>query len=137
METWPWPALFGGMMLGASATLLLLFNGRVAGISGIVAGILNPKPGEFSWRLLFLVGMVFAGVIAPGLGFRLPPSLPVSSLGMLAVAGVLVGMGTKLANGCTSGHGICGMGRFSKRSVVATLVFMATAFTTVYVRVHG
>lgn len=137
MESWPWQALLGGMMLGGSAVLLLLFNGRVAGISGIVAGILKPQPGEFSWRLLFLMGMVCAGLIAPLLGFALPQSLPVSSLSLLAVAGLLVGMGTKLANGCTSGHGICGMGRFSKRSLVATLVFMATAFATVFVRVHG
>ncbi|MBV1840967.1 MULTISPECIES: YeeE/YedE family protein [Photobacterium] len=136
METWPWHALFGGMMLGASATILLLFNGRVAGISGILSGILKPQQGDVSWRLLFVIGMVAAGLCAPLMGFSLPQALPVSSLGLLAVAGLLVGIGTKLANGCTSGHGICGMGRFSKRSLVATMVFMATAIATVFLRFH-
>lgn len=132
----PWDALAGGMLLGLSAVLLLVVNGRVAGISGILAGLLKPAKGEFSWRLLFVIGMVAAGLAAPLLGFALPASLPVTSSLWLVVAGLLVGMGTKLANGCTSGHGICGMGRLSKRSIVATCVFMATAIVTVFIRLH-
>jgi hypothetical protein len=133
----PWDALLGGMLLGLSAALLLIVNGRVAGISGIVAGLLKPVKGEFAWRLLFVVGMVSAGLAAPLLGFALPESLPVTSSLWLAIAGLLVGMGTKLANGCTSGHGICGMSRLSKRSIVATCIFMATAIITVFIRLHG
>ncbi|OLQ77694.1 hypothetical protein BIT28_04945 [Photobacterium proteolyticum] len=133
----PWSALAGGMLLGLSATLLLIVNGRVAGISGIVAGLLKPIKGGFSWRLLFVVGMISAGFVAPMLGFVLPESLPVTSSAWLIVAGLLVGMGTKLANGCTSGHGICGMSRLSKRSIVATCIFMVTAVITVFIRFHG
>ena len=132
----PWDALLGGMLLGISASVLLLFNGRIAGISGIVSGVLKPSEGEFSWRLLFVVGMVTSGLLAPLLGFALPETLPVSSFFWVAVAGLLVGIGTKVGNGCTSGHGICGMGRLSKRSIVATCVFMAVAIATVFVRLH-
>jgi len=126
-----------GMLLGLSAALLLIVNGRIAGISGILAGLLKPVKGEFSWRLLFVIGMISAGFFAPLMGFVLPESLPVTSSLWLVAAGLLVGMGTKLANGCTSGHGICGMSRLSKRSIVATCTFMATAIITVFIRLHG
>lgn len=132
----PWDALIGGMLLGLSASLLLVVNGRVAGISGVLAGLLKPMKGEFSWRLLFVMGMVAASLIAPVLGFELPASLPMNTSVWLVVAGLLVGLGTKLANGCTSGHGICGMGRLSKRSIIATCVFMASAIITVFIRLH-
>ncbi|PSW05605.1 YeeE/YedE family protein [Photobacterium lipolyticum] len=132
----PWTALAGGMLLGLSASLLLVVNGRIAGISGILAGLLKPTNNEFSWRLLFVSGMLVAGLISPWLGFILPESLPVTSTLWVVVAGLLVGMGTKLGNGCTSGHGICGMGRLSKRSIVATCIFMATAVATVFIRLH-
>lgn len=132
----PWAALGGGMLLGLSAALLLVANGRIAGISGIVAGLLKPQKGEFSWRLLFVLGMVAGGVLAPLLGVDFPQySSELTSLSLVA-AGLLVGLGTKLANGCTSGHGICGMGRLSKRSIVATCVFMAVAIATVFIRFH-
>ncbi|ELR65525.1 Putative transmembrane protein [Photobacterium marinum] len=133
----PLNALLGGMLLGVSAVLLLMVNGRVAGISGIVAGLLKPQKGEFSWRFLFVLGMILAGLIAPYLGFDFPQTLPVTSTLMLVIAGLLVGLGTKLGNGCTSGHGICGVGRLSKRSIVATGVFMAAAAITVFIRLHS
>ncbi|MGF1683615.1 YeeE/YedE family protein [Photobacterium minamisatsumaniensis] len=132
----PWDALFGGMLLGVSAVLLLVMNGRVAGISGIVSGLLKPKQGEISWRALFVVGMVVSGGLAPFIGFEVPETLPVSSWLWVSIAGLLVGIGSKLGNGCTSGHGICGMGRLSKRSIVATCTFMAVAMLTVFVRLH-
>ncbi|GHA51864.1 YeeE/YedE family protein [Photobacterium aphoticum] len=131
-----WQPLAGGMLLGLSAALLLLMNGRIAGISGIVSGLLKPAKGEWQWRLLFVVGMLISGAAMPLFDVTFPSSLPVSSWGMVALAGLLVGIGTKLGNGCTSGHGICGMGRLSKRSIVATCVFMAVAILTVFIRIH-
>ncbi|MGF1700105.1 YeeE/YedE family protein [Photobacterium makurazakiensis] len=132
----PWDALFGGMLLGISAVLLLVMNGRIAGISGIVSGLLTPKNGETNWRVLFVIGMVISGAIAPFIGFDVPEILPVSSWFWVAIAGLLVGIGSKLGNGCTSGHGICGMGRLSTRSIAATCTFMAVAMLTVFVRLH-
>ncbi|MBC7002234.1 YeeE/YedE family protein [Photobacterium sp. BZF1] len=132
----PWDALVGGILLGISASGLLLLNGRIAGISGIVSGLLTPKQGEVSWRLLFVIGMLASGLLAPAVGFTLPETLPVSSFFWVGLAGLLVGIGTKVGNGCTSGHGICGMGRLSKRSIVATCIFMAVAIATVFVRLH-
>ncbi len=135
----PWEALFGGMLLGLSATLLLLVNGKIAGISGIVSGLLSRTPRNsihiVKWRGLFLVGMVAGGAL---MSAYLDISLPdySSSMPWLFVAGFLVGVGTKLGNGCTSGHGICGIGRLSKRSMVATGVFMAVAMVTVFIRLH-
>ena len=132
----PWDALAGGVLLGISASGLLLLNGRIAGISGIVSGLLASKQGEVSWRLLFVIGMMASGLLAPVVGFTLPETLPVSSFFWVGLAGLLVGVGTKIGNGCTSGHGICGMGRLSKRSIVATCIFMAVAIATVFVRLH-
>ncbi|EGQ9630819.1 YeeE/YedE family protein [Vibrio cholerae] len=132
----PWDSLIGGMLLGISATLMLLMNGKIAGISGILTGLLTPKSRDFAWRLLFVVGMVCGGVIgARLLGHHVPTDFGVSGV-VLAAAGLLVGVGTRLANGCTSGHGICGIGRLSKRSIVATCVFMVVAAVTVFVRLH-
>ncbi len=132
----PWDSLIGGMLLGISATLMLLMNGKIAGISGILTGLLTPKSRDFAWRLLFVVGMISGGVI----GVKLLGHDGATDFGgsgiVLATAGLLVGVGTRLANGCTSGHGICGIGRFSKRSIVATCVFMAVAAVTVFVRLH-
>ncbi|EGQ7798138.1 YeeE/YedE family protein [Vibrio parahaemolyticus] len=132
----PWESLFGGILLGISATILLLVNGKIAGISGIMNGIMSPKKGDYSWRLLFAVGMIAGGLISVlMLGVEVPSTANLS-LGMVIAAGLLVGIGTRLGNGCTSGHGICGMGRLSKRSIVATCVFMAVAGLTVFVRLH-
>jgi uncharacterized membrane protein YedE/YeeE len=134
--SFPWESLFGGMLLGVSASLLLLVNGKIAGISGILSGLLAKKPKDFSWRLLFVVGMIAGGAIAvPMFGSTIPSTYSVGT-GTLIVAGLLVGFGTKLGNGCTSGHGICGIGRLSKRSIVATCVFMFVAAATVFVRAH-
>ncbi|HDL9482650.1 TPA: YeeE/YedE family protein [Vibrio cholerae] len=132
----PWDSLIGGMLLGISATLMLLMNGKIAGISGILTGLLTPKSRDFAWRLLFVVGMICGGVIGVKLlDHAVPTDFGVSGI-VLATAGLLVGVGTRLANGCTSGHGICGIGRFSKRSIVATCVFMVVAAITVFVRLH-
>lgn len=136
LEIVPWQSLFGGILLGVSATLLMLFNGKIAGISGVINGLITPKEGEYSWRLLFFAGMIIGGfvsVVAFGVASPITEGI---SLPILAVAGLFVGMGTRLANGCTSGHGICGIGRLSKRSLVATMVFMFTAAVTVFVRLH-
>ncbi|EGQ7973012.1 YeeE/YedE family protein [Vibrio parahaemolyticus] len=132
----PWESLFGGILLGISATILLLVNGKIAGISGIMNGIMSPKKGDYLWRLLFAVGMIAGGLISVLMLGVAVPSTANLSLGMVIAAGLLVGIGTRLGNGCTSGHGICGMGRLSKRSIVATCVFMAVAGLTVFVRLH-
>lgn len=120
----PWSALLGGALLGMSAALFLLFTGRIAGISGVIGGLLKPTPGDFTWRITFLAGLI-AGGVAAGLWapaqvtWDAPRSLPV-----LVVAGLLVGIGTRLGSGCTSGHGVCGVSRLSRRSLVATGTFM-------------
>ncbi len=132
----PWESLFGGMLLGVSASLLLLFNGKIAGISGIMSGLLVPKSKDFSWRVLFFIGMMAGGWLGASLFGAEIPTHFAASTGMLALAGLLVGVGTKLGNGCTSGHGICGIGRLSTRSIVATMVFMVVAAVTVFVRLH-
>lgn len=136
MTSVPWESLFGGMLLGLSATLLMLVNGKIAGISGVCTGILLPKNHEFPWRVVFAIGMVIGGFsIAQFTDIAVPESLGFSNW-YLAVAGLLVGIGTRMGNGCTSGHGICGIGRLSPRSIVATSVFMFVAAITVFVRLH-
>ncbi len=124
--------LLGGVLIGISAALLLWWTGRVAGISGIIAGLLRPLSGEIAWRITFLGGLLAGGVI---LAVLYPEALVVSapgSLALVACAGGLVGFGTRLGSGCTSGHGVCGIGRFSARSLVATVTFIATGVVTVY-----
>lgn len=128
--------LAGGILLGCSAIILLLFNGRIAGISGILGGILTGPKSDRLWRGLFLIGMVSGGALGlAGSVADIPTELN-SNPFILALAGLLVGMGTRIGNGCTSGHGICGIGRLSFRSLVATVVFMAVAGLTVFVRLH-
>jgi len=132
----PWlSALLGGVLIGVSATLLLWLNGRIAGISGIAFGLLQRSGmAEWAWRIAFLGGLMIAGGIALhviGQSALSPARWPV-----LVVAGLIVGYGTSLGGGCTSGHGVCGIGRLSKRSIVATIVFVATAMATVYVVRH-
>ena len=129
-------ALAGGVLIGLSATLLLWLNGRIAGISGIVNGVVFPRAGEVSWRIAFLLGLV----IAAGLYMAFVPGAPLprtdfSRIG-LVVAGLLVGFGTRMGNGCTSGHGVCGLGRLSTRSFAAVATFMATAIATTFVVRH-
>lgn len=132
----PWSALIGGMLIGLAALLLLLIGGRIAGISGIVSGLMQrPQQLEF-WRIWFVVGLMLGGLLAwLGLGRPLPDWQQVP-VGVMALAGLLVGVGSRLGNGCTSGHGICGIGRLSMRSVVATLTFMFTGVLTVAVLRH-
>jgi uncharacterized membrane protein YedE/YeeE len=129
----PTASLAGGVLIGLAAAMMLLLQGRIAGVSGILAGVLCMEKSELPWRLAFLAGMFTAGFfaysVAPG-AFEF--SLNVSGTSV-AVAGLLVGFGTRLGSGCTSGHGVCGIGRASPRSLVATLVFMATGMLTVYV----
>lgn len=129
----PWHALIGGALLGLSASILMLFSGKVAGISGIVSGLLSPKKGDWAWRVMFVVGMIGSIILTSSIGFQLPELSDVN-LTVVAIAGLLVGIGTRLGNGCTSGHGIVGMGRLSKRSIIATCIFMAVAIMVVFIR---
>lgn len=124
-------ALAGGGLIGLSAAAMMFFNGRVAGISGIVGGLLRPVAGEVSWRLLFVFGLLAGGLVASR---GVTPAFGASEAGMgtTLVAGLLVGIGTRLGNGCTSGHGVCGIARGSRRSLAATLTFIATGALTVH-----
>ena len=127
-------SLGGGMLVGLSALILMLFNGRVAGISGILAGALQHRA---PWRVLFLLGLVAGAWLALTLGWAsMPAFTTLPGWPLVLLAGLLVGVGTRLGNGCTSGHGICGMGRLSTRSVVATLTFMGMGVATVFFTHH-
>lgn len=132
----PLSATIGGLMIGASAALLMLLNGRIAGISGILGGLLAPVSRGFSWRIAFLAGLILAPLAYAVSGNRLPPVTIEASFPLLAIAGLLVGFGARLGAGCTSGHGVCGIGRGSPRSLAATLTFMVTAILTVLVTHH-
>jgi len=131
----PLPALAGGLLIGLAATLLVLGNGRIAGISGILGGLLDATSSDRAWRAAFVLGLF----VAPWI-FRFFTALPVvtitSSPPVLVVAGLLVGIGTRYASGCTSGHGVCGLSRGSIRSLAATATFMAAGFFTVFVTRH-
>lgn len=132
----PVSALLGGALIGLAATLLLLSQGRIAGISGILGGLVTPGTGDVSWRAAFILSMVLAGVAfdaisGPGLAVELQ-----SPLGMMLAAGFLVGLGTRVGSGCTSGHGVCGIARLSPRSIVATITFMLAGAVTVYIVRH-
>jgi uncharacterized protein len=132
----PFSSLTGGILIGLSASAMLLFDGKIAGISGIVAGVLRPIKGDTLWKACFL-----AGVLAGGLLLRvlLPHAFDfgvVRSSGVLALAGLLVGFGTRLGNGCTSGHGVCGVSRVSMRSIVATATFITSGAVVVFIVNH-
>jgi hypothetical protein len=131
----PVPALAGGALIGLAAALLLLREGRILGAAGIFAGVAQLKAGDLAWRLAFLAGLALAPAVAILLFATPAPHIAASPTALLA-GGFLVGLGTRLANGCTSGHGICGLARLSPRSLVATLVFMATGFATTFVFRH-
>ena len=132
----PISGFIGGILIGLAATLLLLANGRIAGVSGIIGGVLSPARGDVAWRVLFMVGLWLSGLVY----WLVYGQLFLVEIGAgwptLIAAGVLVGFGTRLGGGCTSGHGVCGVARSSKRSIVATLTFMLTAIITVYVTQH-
>ncbi|EJM47215.1 putative transporter component [Pseudomonas sp. GM33] len=131
----PLSALIGGLLIGTAATLFVLFNGRIAGISGIVGGLLRPLAGDVAWRIAFVLGLLMAPLL-----YRLNAPLPTLQIDagypLLIVAGILVGIGTRYGAGCTSGHGVCGLSRLSPRSGVATAVFMSAGFATVFVVRH-
>lgn len=133
----PLSAAIGGALIGLSAVLLMLSTGRIAGISGIFSGLLNMRGEDKGWRIAFLAGLVLAPVIAGLVGYGMSaPKLP-SSWAVIVVAGLLVGFGTRLGGGCTSGHGICGIARLSPRSIAATVIFMVAAIITVAIVRHG
>ncbi len=132
----PYSALAGGILIGLSVTIMLLFNGRITGISGMISELLSPKPDEWLWRLAFLIGLIigafcfvyfFPEQYSPRTDFPLI---------LLIAGGFLVGLGTKLGGGCTSGHGICGLARFSTRSLAATIIFMLAGAITVFIIRH-
>jgi uncharacterized membrane protein YedE/YeeE len=134
----PWSSLTGGIILGIASALFILINGRILGISGILGGLLPPKVGDTTWRIAFLLGMfaaptVFHAVVPAE--YITAPRIDATEW-MIVVAGLLVGVGTRYASGCTSGHGVCGLSRLSPRSLVATASFMSAGFVTVYVVRH-
>jgi uncharacterized membrane protein YedE/YeeE len=130
-------ALVGGALIGLSASLLLLFNGRIAGISGIAGGVLSQRTrAELAWRLTFLVGLVGGGFLLRAFWPQTLGAATVPGAAWVVAAGLLVGFGTRLGNGCTSGHGVCGVARGAVRSIVATLTFMATGAVTVFLVRH-
>ncbi|HKU47371.1 MAG TPA: YeeE/YedE thiosulfate transporter family protein [Burkholderiales bacterium] len=130
----PVPALIGGVLIGLASVWLLAANGRIAGVSGILHGLFVQPPGDRMWRAAFVAGLIAAGFIWH-LFSSSPSSSPVS-LPLLATAGALVGFGTRMGGGCTSGHGVCGLGRFSLRSLVAVIVFMAAGMAATYMVRH-
>lgn len=131
----PWMSLAGGLLIGTGIALFALLAGRIAGISGIVGGLLRPKPGETGWRLAFLAGLVGAP-FAYALFVPLPEVRVDAGVPVLLLAGLLVGVGTRYGSGCTSGHGICGLSRRSPRSIAATAAFMGAGFITVWLLRH-
>lgn len=130
------PALLGGVLIGLTATLLLWLNGRLAGISGMLWQIFSGNRRDAWWRALFLIGLVGGAALYYGLFGGAPVARETFPAWLLVVAGFLVGFGTSLGNGCTSGHGVCGVGRLSLRSLIATLTFLLTAIITTYVMRH-
>ena len=131
----PWSALAGGVLIGIAAAMFALLNGRIAGISGIMGGLLKPATGDIAWRAAFLLGLVAAPLVYAL--FAVSPSLQIDApYGALVMAGLLVGVGTRYGSGCTSGHGVCGLSRLSLRSLVATVAFMGAGFATVFVLRH-
>lgn len=129
-------ALIGGVLIGAAAALLLLCNGRIAGISGILGRALAPTPGDVAWRWMFLAGLVGGGFLLRAVAPALVPGRTLGSIGWVVGAGLLVGVGTAMGGGCTSGHGVCGIARGAPRSLVATCTFMALGVLTVAVIQH-
>lgn len=131
----PWASLAGGVLIGLAAALFILFNGRIAGISGILGGLLEWPRGDIAWRIAFLLGLIGAPLVY-SLAAPLPAVQVDAGTATLVAAGLLVGIGTRYGAGCTSGHGVCGLSRRSPRSMVATLAFMAAGFLTVFIVRH-
>ena len=135
MHFTPWTSLAGGLLLGLASVLFILLSGRVLGISGILGGLIKPRAGDTSWRIAFILGLLVAPTVW---ALFAPPVAPriEAGWGVLVLAGLLVGWGTRYGSGCTSGHGVCGLSRLSPRSLVATLAFMGAGFATVLVVRH-
>jgi uncharacterized protein len=132
----PYSALFGGILIGLAASLLLLCNGRIAGISGVMGGLINTTKEEFYWRFAFLIGIVIGAFLLKHFQPELYHPREHFPIWLLASGGFLVGFGTRMGNGCTSGHAICGIARLSMRSIAATFTFMVSGFLTVYLIRH-
>jgi hypothetical protein len=138
MHFTPWASLTGGLILGVASAMFILLNGRILGISGILGGLMPPKVGDTFWRVAFLLGLFAAPTVFHAvmpLEWVTAPRIEAGALSVIG-AGLLVGIGTRYAGGCTSGHGVCGLSRLSPRSLVATLSFMGAGFLTVYVLRH-
>jgi uncharacterized protein len=131
----PWSSFAGGLLIGAAAAAFVLIHGRIAGISGILGGLLRPAGQDVGWRIAFIGGLVAAPALY-GLFARFPLATIEGSFPAMVLAGLLVGIGTRYGAGCTSGHGVCGLSRLSRRSLAATLAFMAAGFVTVFVVRH-
>jgi uncharacterized membrane protein YedE/YeeE len=131
----PWTSLLGGVLIGAAAAMLVVLNGRIAGVSGILGGLLRPALGDAAWRVAFISGLLFAPALY-ALFERLPTPTIEAGYPTLLLGGLLVGIGTRYGSGCTSGHGVCGVSRLSPRSLAATATFMIAGFVTVYVVRH-
>jgi uncharacterized membrane protein YedE/YeeE len=131
----PWASLVGGLLIGLAIAMFLLLNGRIAGISGILGGLLRPAKGDIGWRIAFIAGLIFSP-IAFSVAAPLPAVQIDAGTTSLVMAGLLVGIGTRYGSGCTSGHGVCGISRLSPRSMVATTLFMLAGFITVFVTRH-
>jgi uncharacterized membrane protein YedE/YeeE len=131
----PWSALAGGVVIGVAAAMLVLLNGRIAGVAGIIGGVLRPARGDMAWRIAFIIGLLVAPAVYGLLAEPVPPTIEAGYPTLLA-AGVLVGAGTRYGSGCTSGHVFCGLSRLSPRSLVATVSFVLAGFVTVYVVRH-
>ena len=132
----PWASLGGGVLIGVAAAMLVLLNGRIAGVSSILGGLLAPRRGEIGWRIAFIAGLLLAPVLVILLGKSPEPRIE-AGFGMLFAAGLLVGVGTSYGSGCTSGHGVCGLSRLSPRSLAATAAFMLAGMATVFVVRHA
>jgi uncharacterized protein len=133
----PVAAAVGGALIGLSAVLLMLFDGRIAGVSGILGGLLNRQASDRVWRVAFIGGLIAAPLAAKLAGYAVPmPQLP-GNFATVAIAGLLVGFGTRMGSGCTSGHGICGIARLSPRSIAATMIFMTSAIVVVALTHHA
>ncbi|PKO47760.1 MAG: YeeE/YedE [Betaproteobacteria bacterium HGW-Betaproteobacteria-22] len=131
----PWNALAGGLLIGIASALFILFNGRIAGITGIIAGLIKPRLHDIGWRLAFIAGLILSPFIWQYYS-TLPEITINTSDTLMALSGLVVGFSTRLGSGCTSGHGVCGISRLSPRSIIATIAFMVTGFVTVYVARH-
>lgn len=131
----PWSSLAGGLLIGLATAMFLLLNGRIAGISGILGGLLRPVKSDIGWRVAFVAGLIFSPIV-----FNVAAPLPMvqidADVASLIMAGLLVGIGTRYGSGCTSGHGVCGLSRLSPRSMVATAMFMLAGFVTVFITRH-